>query len=233
MLAEFIATFMFVFLGVGAIGAIGLISGVNGIQLVLVGLAHGLAIMVGVITVARISGAHMNPAITMATLITGNIGLVRASMYVVAQVGGAILAALALNGLAFAQADLGVHTISRTIGTSNGFVLEVILTFFLAFAMFATVIDKRGNKALAPLAIGTVIALGHFVAMPLTGASMNPARSLGPALVNGAWADHWVYWVAPILGAVVAGITYAVVFGDDAARRRAGAIALTEADRTD
>ena len=227
--AEFLATFTFVFVGVGSIGAFQSINGVNGAQIVLIGLAHGLGIMLGVMAVGRISGGHLNPAVTVAAVVTGKMGLIKALMYVVAQAAGGALAALAISSLAFTRGEVGVHAISGDIGTGDGFVLEVILTFFLVFAVFATALDKRSNALLAPFAIGTVIALGHFVAIPLTGASMNPARSFGPALVHGAWDDHWVYWLAPMLGAVIAGVGYVTIFGTDEDRRKAGAISLTEA----
>ncbi|MDA1296530.1 MAG: MIP family channel protein [Chloroflexi bacterium] len=230
MAAELIATFMFVFVGVGAIGAFGQLGGIAGPQLLLIALAHGLGISVGVIAVGRISGAHLNPAVTIAALITGNIGLIKSVMYIVAQLGGAALAMVALDGIAYQSANLGLQTVSPSIGTGNGFVLEVILTFFLVFVIFATAIDKRGNAVLAPLAIGGVIALDHFIAFPLTGASMNPARSFGPALIHGIWDDHWVYWAGPVAGAVLAGIAYVVVFGTAEDRRKAGAIPFTESE---
>lgn len=226
--AELIATFLFVFVGIGAIGAFERVSGVTGSQLLLIGLAHGLGISVGVVAIARISGAHINPAVTVAALITGNIGLIKSVMYIVAQLGGAVLAMLALDGVAYASDDLGLQTVSGSIGNGNGFVLEVILTFFLVFVIFATAIDKRGNAVLAPLAIGGIMAIDYIVGFPLTGGSMNPARSFGPALIHGVWDGHWVYWAGPMAGAVVAGITYVTVFGTVEDRQKAGAISLSE-----
>jgi glycerol uptake facilitator-like aquaporin len=108
----------------------------------------------------------------------------------------------------------------------DGLVIEVILSFFLVFTIFATMIDKRGNAAWAPLAIGVVIFVDHLIAVPLTGASMNPARSLGPALIHGQWADHWVYWAGPIIGAVTAALTYVMIFGTKDDQVKFGAISL-------
>lgn len=230
MAAEFIATFMLVFIGVGAIGAFGQIGGIAGPQLLLIGLAHGLALAVGIVAVGRISGAHVNPAVTIAALLVGRIGLIKSTMYIVAQLGGAVVAMVALDGSAYQSDSLGLHQVGGGLTTANAFVVEVILTFFLVFVVFATAMEKRGNVLLAPLAIGTVIALGHFVAIPLTGASMNPARSFGPALIHGNWTDHWLYWAAPITGAVIAAIVYVTIFGTDEDRARAGAISLTEAE---
>lgn len=228
--AELLATFFFVFAGIGSIAAFREIGGVAGSNLILIGLAHGLGIAVGVMAIGRISGGHINPAVTFAALLTGNVSLIRAVMYIVAQLGGGVMAMLALDSLAYPSRNLGLHTVSGSVGAGNGFVLEVVLTFFLVFVVFATGIDRRGNAVLAPLAIGTVVALDHFVAIPLTGASMNPARSFAPALVHGIWDDHWVYWAGPIVGAVLAGVSYVVIFGTPEDRRKAGAISLTEAE---
>jgi glycerol uptake facilitator-like aquaporin len=103
----------------------------------------------------------------------------------------------------------------------------VILTFILVFTIFATAIDKRGNAAWAPMAIGLVVFVDHLIAVPLTGASMNPARSLGPALIHGQWADHWVYWAGPIVGAIVAAVTYVLIFGTKDDQAKLGAINLS------
>jgi MIP family channel proteins len=218
-IAELIATFTFVFVGVGAVGAStrpGQPLGDAGV--VLIGLAHGLGIMIGAATVGRISGAHLNPAVSIAAWITGNLGTARLALYVAAQLGGAALAALALDRV-FAIDGLGVHSVS--IGTGSGFGLEAVLTFFLVFAVFAMAFDSRSNPTIAPIVIGSVIAIDHFVAIPLTGASMNPARSFGPALVHGEWADHWVYWLAPIAGGILAAVAYVRIFGDEGLRKRA------------
>lgn len=217
--AELIATFTFVFVGVGAIGASTRLGAPLGdAPIILIGLAHGLGIMIGVATVGRISGGFLNPAVTIAAWFTGNLGTPRMVVYLVAQLAGAALAALALDRV-FGIDGLGVHKV--TIGTGAGFGLEAVLTFFLVFAVFGTAIDTRGNAILAPIVIGTVIAVDHFVAIPLTGASMNPARSFGPALIHGDWADHWVYWAGPIAGGIVAAVAYVRIFGDETLKKRA------------
>ncbi len=226
--AEFIATFMFVFVGVGSVGAFSEIGGIPGPQIVLIGLAHGLAIAVGIMAIDKVSGAHINPVVTLAALITGRIGLYRSSLYLVAQLAGAVLAVLALDTVAFDVENLGVHAVSSSINVGDAFVLEVILTFLLVFVIFATAMDRQKTTMFAPLAIGGVVALDHFVAIPLTGASMNPARSFGPALVHGAWADHWLYWVAPIVGAMIAAVAYVTIFGTREDRQNAGIITLKE-----
>lgn len=226
--AELIATFMFVFIGVGSVGAFSQIGGLTGPQITLIGLAHGLGIAVGIMAIDKVSGAHINPVVTLAALITGRIGLYRAALYIVAQLAGAVLAVVALDNVAFDIDNLGVHAVSSSISVGDAFVLEVILTFFLVFVIFATAMDRQKTTMFAPFAIGGVVALDHFVAIPLTGASMNPARSFGPALIHGAWDDHWVYWVAPIVGALIAAVAYIMIFGTKEDRQNAGIITLKE-----
>src|SRR5207244_5062645 len=126
-------------------------------------------------------------------------------------VGACLLDAVVTDSVA---GNLGAHTLNMSAlsSTGAGLVVEVILTFVLVFTVFATAVDKRGLGNAAPIAIGLAILIDHFVGVPLTGASMNPARSFGPALVANAWSDHWVYWVGPLLGAAMAGLLYHFVF---------------------
>ena len=105
---------------------------------------------------------------------------------------------------------LGAHSLNSGVLTSDGagVLVEIVLTFVLVFAVFATAMDPRGMSNLAPIAIGLAILIDHFVGVPLTGASMNPARSFGPSLVANFWDDHWVYWVGPLAGGGLAGLLY-------------------------
>ncbi|GBD11888.1 Aquaporin Z 2 [bacterium HR23] len=98
------------------------------------------------------------------------------------------------------------------MSTGGGLLAEAVFTFALAFVVYATALDPRGPKAIAPFAIGVTVLVDALVGVPLTGASMNPARSLGPAVAGGVWADHWVYWVGPIVGASLAGLVYETFF---------------------
>lgn len=226
-LAELIATFVFVFVGVGAAGAaLATGQGTGQTFYIVVGLAHGIGIMLGVWAAGRISGGHMNPAVTIATVVTGNTGLVRGVMYIAAQLIGAVLAIAVLNGVAFDQNELGLHQVTG-ITQGQALLLEIFLTFFLVWTVFAVAVDKRGNAALAPLAIGFVIAAGHFVAIGRTGASMNPARSFGPAAFFGNFNQHWVYWAGPVIGGLLAGLIYVYFFGDKEARGNVWKIRLT------
>jgi MIP family channel proteins len=225
--AELIATFTFVFVGVGAVGAaLSLVTPIDGAGLVIIALGHGLGIFLGIVVIGRITGAHLNPAVTIAVIVSGNIGIIRGLSYIVGQLAGAALAALLLDQFVWGLSNLGVHGLGAGISTGDGLVIEVILTFFLVFTIFATAIDKRGNAAWAPLAIGLVIFVDHLIAVPLTGASMNPARSFGPALIHGAWDDHWIYWVGPVLGGLVAAIAYVVLFGRKEDQDKFGTISV-------
>ncbi len=228
-IAELIATFGFVFLGTGAVAVAVQIMGngeLNSSGFILVAIAHGLAITVFIAAIGRISGGHINPAVTIAAVVTRRMGLAKGVMYVGAQLVGAAAGAFFLLGVipdAF-EGNLGVHslgTLEQTIGATSvrttigpgvGVVTEMALTFFLVFVVFAAAMDTRGSASLAPFAIGFIVLVDHLVGVPLTGASMNPARSFGPALAAGEWADHWVYWVGPIAGGIIAGVLYELVF---------------------
>jgi aquaporin TIP len=212
-LAEFIATLLFVFVGAGAVVATGMVDGGDSLsRLVAIALAHGLTIAILVTATARLSGGHINPAVTIAAIATRKIGLAKGAMYVGGQLAGAIAGAMLLLAVlpTESQGNLGAHALS--IGTGEGLIVEMMLTFVLVFVIFATAIDPRGPSHLAPFAIGIAVLVDHFVGVPLTGASMNPARTLGPALASGEWANHWVYWVGPIVGGTVAAVLYNVVY---------------------
>ena len=199
--AEFIGAFTLIFVGVAAIAV--------GADLVGVAFAHGLAIALMVSAFGHISGGHFNPAITFGFLVTKRITLKLAGVYWIAQFAGAILAALLdrwlIPGDALAKGVPAVHA----IGSGEAVVLEAIMTFFLVAVVFATAVDPRGAfKSIAGLGIGLTITMDIFAGGPLTGAAMNPARALGPQLVGNHWADGWVWYVGPVVGAVAAAVAY-------------------------
>lgn len=215
-LAELIATLLFVFLGCGAVVTLAnILEGDAGATLVGIALTHGLAIAVLVAAIARISGGHINPAVTAALVVTGKMKLGPGLVYVAAQLIGAVLGALILQLVLVdaVEGNLGAHGLSAALdSTGAGVLVEVILTFVLVFTVFAVAVDPKGMANLAPIAIGLAVLIDHFVGVPLTGASMNPARSFGPALVAGEWDDHWVFWVGPLAGGAIAGLLYTLVF---------------------
>jgi MIP family channel proteins len=193
----------------------------DGGTLVAVALAHGLAIGLMVAAAGHISGGHYNPAVTFGIWLGGKIGTLKAIGYVAVQLAGAIVAALILRGL-FTEdirnaSQLGTPVIQYAtnappggliVGRTGGVVIEIILTFFLMYVIYGTAVDSKGAHAIAGLAIGLTITMDIFLGGPLTGAAMNPARSLGPALAQNYWKDEWVYWVGPLIGAGIAAITY-------------------------
>ncbi len=202
-IAEFVGAFALVFIGIGAI--------VSNAGLVGVALAHGLAIAVMASAVGHVSGAHFNPAVTFAFVVTRRMALPLAGVYVAAQLAGAIVATLALRVVFpdVVNLDAGVPVLNEAVSLGGGVLAEAILTFFLVWVIFATAADPRGTfKAIAGLAIGLTITADILAGGPLTGAAMNPARALGPELVLNVWDDFWVYIVGPLLGAGVAAILY-------------------------
>ena len=213
-LAELLATLLFVFVGAGTVVVTGEMLGeeLTAARLLAIALAHGLAIALLVTAIANLSGGHINPAVTLGTMLTRNISVVRGLMYIVAQLAGATVGAALLLVVLPESGNLGAHALGNGVSVGAGVVVEIILTFLLVFVVFATAIDPKGIGNLAPLAIGLAVLVDHLVGVPLTGASMNPARSLGPALLSGEWANHWVYWVGPIVGGALAAVLYRWVF---------------------
>jgi len=220
VLAELIGTLLFVFVGAGSVvvvtGIIGVSPRDDAAALTAIALAHGLAIAVVVAGTAKISGGHVNPAVTFGAVISGRMKLTIGVLYVAAQLTGAVIGALLLEAAVVGDVEgsLGAHSLNLGAldGEGGGVLVEAVLTFVLVFTVFATAIDPRGMGNLAPIAIGLAILIDHLVGVPLTGASMNPARSFGPALVADVWDDHWVYWVGPLAGGGIAALAYYLTF---------------------
>lgn len=229
---EFLAMLIFVLLGLG--------STINWTaneekplppDLVLISLCFGLSIATLVQCFGHISGAHINPAVTVAMLATRKLSLAKAVFYLLAQCLGAVVGAAILYGVtpAAVRGGLGVNYVSSEISTGHAIVIELIITFELVFTVFATCDTKRSDlKGSAALAIGLSVCIGHLFAIPYTGASMNPARSFGPAIIMGKYQDHWVYWVGPLLGGVLAATTYEYLFCPDPDLKRRYADVLSK-----
>lgn len=211
-IAEAIGTFFLCFAGIGAIIATG--EPVNsGAGLVGIALAHGLALSIAVSIFAGVSGSHFNPAVTLGMLSTGRITPPKAGVYIIAQLVGATIAAFCCSMIypeaAVNAAKLGIPLPSAWVDTPVLLLTEFILTFLLMTAIFGTAVDDRApGMKLGGFAIGLTVAFDILAAGPVTGASMNPARSFGPALVHGLFDKHWCYWIAPIAGAIVAAQLY-------------------------
>lgn len=210
--AELIGTFALVFVGSGVI-ILARAPG-SGIGLLEIALAHGLVLAVFVTATMRVSG-HLNPAVTIGFLVTGRIAPLMAGVYFLAQVGGAVLAAYALRALypvqLFMAARGGGQSVALDITSGQAYLLEAIATFFLVFVVFGTAVDKHSPRV-GGLAIGFTLAAAILAIGPLTGASLNPARSFGPAVVSGVWEGHLIYWIAPLIGGAAAGALYHFLF---------------------
>ncbi|CAN0071312.1 aquaporin AQPAn.G-like [Lampetra fluviatilis] len=173
-------------------------------------LAFGLSLATAVHCFGHVSGAHLNPAVTVAMLAARRTTLAKAALYVVAQCLGATVGAgllVAVTPEEF-RGSLGVTRVREGLGVGRAFLVEAAATLLLVLAVFSAGDARRRDSSSGPLAIGLSVTAGHLFAIPYTGASMNPARSLGPALLMGSFDDHWVYWVGPTVGAVVAGAAY-------------------------
>jgi MIP family channel proteins len=206
-IAEFIGTFALMFIGGGAI--------INGqASLVGVALAHGLTIAAFGSAFGAVSGGHFNPAVTIAMLVTGRIEVPKAVGYILVQCLGAIVAAFLLT-VTFpadqvAAVKLGTPLLAGNISIGGAIIAEAVTTFALVSVIMGTAVDARAPK-LGALLIGLTVTLDILCIGPLTGAAMNPARSIGPALVSGNLENFWVYWIGPILGGVAAAVLYDAV----------------------
>jgi aquaporin NIP len=209
--AEAIGVFALVFAGCGAIvaeaehpGALGAVG---------IALVFGLIVMAMIYAIGHLSGAHLNPAVTLAFALTRHLPRNEAAAYLLAQVAGALVAAALLAAIWPGEpAALGATL--PTVGAGSAFVYEAVLTAFLMFVIMAVATDTRAVGAAAAIAIGGTVGLDALFGGPVTGASMNPARSLGPALVSGELRDLWLYLVAPPLGAALGALAYQLVRGE-------------------
>jgi MIP family channel proteins len=209
--AEGIGVFALVFAGCGAIvteaehpGSLGTVG---------IALVFGLIVMAMVYATGHLSGAHLNPAVTIAFVVTRHFPRGEALAYLLAQLAGALVAA-ALLGAIWPSDPAGLGTTLPTVGAGSAFAYEVVLTAFLMFVILAVATDTRAVGAAAAIAIGGTVGLDALFGGPITGASMNPARSLGPALVSGELHDLWIYLLAPVAGAAIGAVAYQVVRGE-------------------
>lgn len=198
--AEGIGTFFLVLVGPGAVmvnaysgGAVGHVG---------VALAFGFVVLAMVYALGRVSGAHINPAVTIALWSAGRLPGRDVGPYLVAQCCGAVLASLFLRSILGPVGELGATLPALSGG--GAFAVEWLLSFGLMFVILSVVTDERGTPVSAGIAIGLTVGFAALMGGPLTGASMNPARSLGPAVVGGIWVSHWIYWAAPITAMLVA-----------------------------
>ena len=213
LIAEAIGTFLFFFIGCGSVvlGDYLATNGGSGPGLLGVALAHGLALATLASALGAVSGAHFNPAVTLAAWILGKIAPARAVGYVVAQLVGGLAAALALRVLlpetAWQPSAIGTPALGAGITPIAGIAIEAILTVLLVLVIIGTTVDGRAPK-IGGLAVGLAVAAVVLMGGPLTGAAMNPARWFGPAVAAGAYANWYVWWIGPAIGSAVAALLY-------------------------
>ncbi len=209
LFVEFLGTCIFFFIGAGAIitnqfsnGAVGLVG---------IAIAHGVILSVMISAFGGISGGHFNPAVTFGVMVSRRISVPLGLQYMVAQLVGGVLAGLLLHVVfpseLCATVHLGTPAVASGVSLGSAVLIEAILTFALVTSVFGTAIDPRAPK-IGGFGIGLTVLVDILVGGPLTGASMNPARTFGPGLVAGFWENHWVYWVGPLLGGGLAGFVY-------------------------
>lgn len=216
--AEFIGTFWLVLGGCGSAVLAAAFPGV-GIGLLGVSFAFGLTVLTMAYGIGHISGCHLNPAVTVGLAVGGRFKTAEIIPYVIAQVLGAIVAAAVLYFIASGQAGFTLAGGLASNGYADhspgkyslaaGLITELVMTFmFLMIILGST--DERAPKGFAPIAIGLGLTLIHLISIPVTNTSVNPARSTGPAVIAGGWAlsQLWLFWVAPLIGAAVAGLVY-------------------------
>jgi len=220
-LAELLGTFVLVFMGTGSAVVAGKYIGFLGISL-----AFGISVLVMVYAIGHISGCHINPAITIAMLLNGKIPAKDAVIYIIVQSIGAVIASVLLLNImvGFPGYDLATNGLGQNgygaaspagFSLASGFIAEVVLTFIFLIVIFGST-SKNAPAGFAGIPIGFALAIIHMVGIPITGTSVNPARSLGPALVAGgtALSQLWVFIVAPIIGAIFAALVWKYLFED-------------------
>lgn len=212
LIAEFLGTALFVFIGAGSIVAN--VMTVGGVTPLGIALAHGVGMAILVSAFMGISGAHFNPAVSLGLFVAGRIDGRTLGRYVLAQLAGAIAGAALLKGVFAAAAvravSAGTPQLSLSIGFGQGIAIEAAFTFFLVSAVFGTAVSSEAPK-IGGFGIGLAIFVSAVVVGGLTGAALNPARAFGPALVAWSWHSQAVYWIGPLAGGALAGLVWKVL----------------------
>lgn len=209
--AEFLGTFFLVMVGCGSV-----VYANSEVLVVQVALAFGFIIAAMVQSLGHISGCHINPAVTMSFFIIGKCAMLKTICYIVIQCAGATAGfyiLLLMTPESVRVPNLGNTALAPNLTKMQGVGLETFVTFVFIFVIHSVCDERRSDtKIMAPLTIGITATVCHFFAIKYTGSSINPARSFGPTVVHGIWADHWVYWVGPIFGGCLAAIIYKLFF---------------------
>ncbi len=212
-LAEGIGTYCLVFIGAAVVCADSYSAGSIGV--VGVALAHGLVLAAIVTALGHVSGAHVNPAVTLAAMMVGEMRPARAGLYVASQLLGAAAAGLTLLVVfgtdVWDPVALGTPQLGVGVAPGTAILVEAVLSFILVLTVLHTSVDHRAPDSVYGLAIGGVLAAGILVGAPLTGAALNPARAFGPAFAAVAWQSQYVYWLGPAAGAALAALAFSVL----------------------
>lgn len=206
--AEFLGTFALCFIGQGSV-VMQQATGAN--SLLVIAVAHGLALGTMISALGVWSGGHFNPAVTMGFVVTRRMSLTSAITYWVSQLAGAVAASFLLRAVVPGEpgelVHFGVPMLAAGVSVTQGLLIEFVLTFFLITSVWGTAVDERGPR-IGGFGIGLTVCMGILLAGPLTGGAMNPARAFGAACASGVWTNHWVYWLAPMLGGAAAARVY-------------------------
>ncbi|SNR68363.1 MIP/aquaporin family protein [Desulfurobacterium atlanticum] len=212
IVSEFISTFILVFTGCSAIVTDKLYNNLGALGISLV---FGMSVTLLIIAFGKISGAHMNPAVTISLAVSKNIEKKKVIPYIISQILGAITGALLISFL-FSETGKNAKELAYLGATlpsgssSQSFILEILLTFILMIVIYMSAVNPKGNKHLAPFAIGFTVAIDALFGGAISGASMNPARSIGPAIISGNINYLWIYITAPIIGSLIAAGIYKI-----------------------
>jgi aquaporin related protein len=208
--AEFLGTFFLILLGCSSVIPLGVPPSITQIAF-----TFGLAVVTIAQALGHVSGCHINPAVTCGLVVSGHISILKALFYIVVQCIGATAGAAVLEALTPGDDNISlcVTRVTNHVTPLQAFFMEALITFVLVLTVEAFCDDRRRDiKGSAPLAVGLCVVALVFAAVEYTGAGMNPARTFGPAILTNSWDNHWVYWVGPIVGGVVAGAVYTFIF---------------------
>lgn len=212
--AEFIGTFVLVVFACGTAAVVNCQTDLANSAYLLTALAFGLVIVAMAYSIGNVSGCHINPAVSIAMLVSGRMTIVDFIGYVVAQFAGATAGAAVLRGILGAKSSLGANGIFMGTKTGISFLVEVILTFVFVLAILG-VTSKKEYSSIAGVVIGLTLTLVHIFGIHFTGTSVNPARSFGPAILSGNTAGLWVFILAPLVGGVLAALCYMLLAGKE------------------
>ncbi|XP_066293011.1 aquaporin-8-like [Branchiostoma lanceolatum] len=223
-LAEFVGLVIFAFIGTMVTGYV---APAGNMWLLSIALAHGFTIALLIVAIGHISGGHLNPAVTLGITIAGGVSWLQGTCYVISQLLGAMVGAgftrAILPNETYVACAGGTHALGAEVSVGGAILCESIITMILVLTVLLSAVDpSSAGKSLPPLAIGLAVLVGILAGGPFSGGSMNPARAFGPAVAAGVWKNHYVWWVGPVIGGLVAGLMYRLFLANTDRRLIAG-----------